>query len=263
MKRFFTLAVLALLPLMAMAQPKVVGHRGCRFDGPFENTLASMKVALDAGVDAIEFDINLTCDDQVIVFHGPGIPGPGNLDIHHITFAEARKIMLPGGHQMPTLEEWLAEAARHPEVRFILEFKRQLTPERETMLVEKGMAIVRKCGMTSQIEYTAFGSHICDAVKRVDPSAKVIYLESGVHVHDAQWARDKGYEGISYDLNGFLNNPWIADQARRLGVETTLWLVNDYEVADWAVRHGIDWISSDHPEKLAPYVRAVKAYRRP
>ena len=63
MRRFFTLAVLALLPLMAMAQPKVVGHRGCRFEGPFENTLASMKVALDAGVDAIEFDINLTSDE--------------------------------------------------------------------------------------------------------------------------------------------------------------------------------------------------------
>ena len=262
MKRLFSLLALVLLSLSAMARPKVVGHRGCRFEGPFENTLASMKVALDAGVDAIEFDVNLTSDDQVIVFHGPKIPGTDDLDIRDVTLAQARKMVLPGGHQMPTLEEWLAEAAGYPGGKLILEFKHQLTPERETMLVEKGMAIVRRCKMTSRIEYTAFGTHICNTVKRVDPAAKVIYLQSGFHVHDARWARENGYDGISYDLNAFLNNPRIVDQARRLGIETTLWLVNDYEVADWAIRHGIDCISTDHPEKLAPYIRAVKTYRQ-
>lgn len=262
MKRIFSLIILALLPVLASAQPKVVGHRGCRFDGPFENTMASMKVALDAGVDAIEFDINLTADDRVIVFHGPKIPGTDGLDVRNITFKEARKIVLPGGHQMPTLEEWFEEARKHPETQFVLEIKHQLTPERETLLVEKAMEIVRKCKMEGQIEYTAFGSHMCDAVKAVDKNAKVIYLSSGVHAHDAAWAKEKGYEGISYNLDCFLNNPWLVDQARELGIETTLWLVNDYEVADWAIRHGIDYISSDHPEKLTPYINAVKTYRR-
>ena len=261
MKRICTL-LLMLLPIWAMAQSKVVGHRGCRFEGPFENTMASMKVALDAGVDAIEFDINLTADDQVIVFHGPKIPGTDGLDIRNITFKEARQIVLPGGHQMPTLEEWFDEARKHPETKFILEIKHQLTPERETVLVGKAMAIVRKCKMEGQIEYTAFGTHMCDAIKAVDKNAKVIYLSSGVHAHDAAWAKEKGYEGISYNLDAFLNNPWMVDQARELGIETTLWLVNDYEVADWAIRHGIDYISSDHPEKLTPYINAVKIYRQ-
>lgn len=254
-------SILCLAAAVAMqAQPKVVGHRGCRFDGPFENTLASMKLAQKAGVDAIEFDVNLTSDDKVIVFHGPVVPGLEK-DIRKITFAEARAAKLPGGHRMPTLEEWFGQGRKFPEIKLIIEFKNQLSPEKETMLIEKTMAVVRRMKMEAQVEYTAFGRFKCLEVHRIDPAAKVIYLQSGVGVHDAAWAAEMGFNGISYDLNAFLNNPQIADEAKRLGIETTLWLVNDFEVADWAILHGIDYISSDHPEKLVPYMEAVRTYR--
>ncbi len=39
-----------------------------------------------------------------------------------------------------------------------------------------------------------------------------------------------------------------AAEAKALGIETTLWLVNDLEVAAWARKHGIDYISSDFPQ---------------
>ena len=261
MKKFVLILTLVIPAFFASAQPKVVGHRGCRYDGPFENTIASMKLAQAAGADAIEFDVNLTSDDQVIVFHGPKVPGVEK-DIRKMSFADARKVVLPGGHRMPTMDEWFRQGEKHPEITLIVELKAQLSAEKDSILVKKTLEAIRKAGLEGKVEFTAFRSAMCDEIRRQAPSAKIIYLQSGVNVHDAAWAKEKGYNGISYDLNAFLNNPDIVAQARELGIETTLWLVNDYEVADWAILHGVDYISSDFPEKLVQYIDAVKAYRK-
>lgn len=260
MKRILTVVFALSAVLLVQAQPKVVGHRGCRYPGPFENTIASLKVAQNAGVDAVEFDINLTSDGKVIVFHGPAVPGEDK-DIREMTFAQARKVVLPGGHRMPDLHEWFEQARKFPDIRLIIEIKKQFDREKETELVKKTIETVHKEGMAPYVEYTAFGEHICDEVLRLDPDARIIYLHKGTSIKDAAWAKAKGYHGISYDLNGFLNHPEIAAQAQELGIETTLWLANDFEVASWAILHGIDYISTDFPEKLVPYMKAVKAFR--
>lgn len=247
MKRTLISLFLITCAFAALAQPKIVGHRGCRFDGPYENTLASLAFALEAGVDAVEFDVQLTSDDKVLVFHGPTVPGL-DADIRRTSFADARKVVLPGGHQMPTLKEWFAGAKAYPDIPLILEIKKQLSAEKEAILVDKVLDEVQKCKVQGRVEYTSFSETACDRILSKQPDAKIIYLASGVYVPSAAWARDKGYKGISYDLNGFLNHPGIAAEAKALGIETTLWLVNDCEVADWAAAHGIDYISSDHPE---------------
>lgn len=237
----------ALLLSCTAPGPRIIGHRGCRFDGPYENTLASLRYALDAGVDAVEFDVQLTSDNKVLVFHGPRIPGLES-DIRDTPFAQARDVVLPGGHRMPTLEEWFDEARKDPGIPLIMEIKKQLSPEKEAMLVDLAMEAVGLLKVEDRIEYTSFSESACDRILAKDPSAKVIFLASGVYVPTAAWAKEKGYRGISYDLNGFLNHPEIAAEAKALGIETTLWLVNDLEVASWARKHGIDYISSDFPQ---------------
>ncbi|KAA3632461.1 MAG: glycerophosphodiester phosphodiesterase [Proteobacteria bacterium] len=54
-----------------MKKPKLMitqGHRGARGMLP-ENSLAGIAYAIDAGVDRVEIDINLTADDALIVVH--------------------------------------------------------------------------------------------------------------------------------------------------------------------------------------------------
>ena len=267
MKRKFATFFLAALCTAAFAQPKVVGHRGCRFNTPdapetplYENTISSLKFAQELGIYAAEFDVQLTSDEKVIVFHGTEVPGTGGRDIRTMTFREARSVVLPGGHRMPTIEEWLEQAAKCPEVKIICEIKKQTTRERETKAVEQVMAAVKKMKMEFMVEYTAFSEWICAEIHRIDPSAKVLFLDSGVFVKTPEYAAERGYNGISYDYNGFMNHPDYVARAKKLGLETTLWIVNDYEAIDWAVRHGIDFVSSDHPELAKGYVDAISDY---
>ena len=261
--RKLILAIIALVCLgaLAQAQPKVVGHRGCRdVEGQFENTVQSLKYAQEVGVDAVEFDVQMTADGKIIVFHGPNLPD-GSGSIYDLTFEQARAYKLPYGLQMPTLEEYFKQAKKYPDIPVILEFKKQSTEARNRAMVEQAIAVVRKMKMGKQVEYTTFSETVCRMIREVDPEAKIIYLMGGVHVKDAAYAKSKGYDGISYDLNAWLNRPEVAAQAQKLGVETTLWMANDYEVIDWAVRHGIDYISTDFPEKAVKYVKAIKEYR--
>jgi glycerophosphoryl diester phosphodiesterase len=51
---------------------KIIGHRGAK-DLASENTLASFKAALSAGVDELEFDLRVTSDGAVVVNHDPFI----------------------------------------------------------------------------------------------------------------------------------------------------------------------------------------------
>ncbi|MBQ2526842.1 MAG: glycerophosphodiester phosphodiesterase, partial [Bacteroidales bacterium] len=186
MKKLLLSIAVALTCLSAAAQVRVVGHRGCRFNTPaepetplYENTLAALKFAQGLGIYAAEFDVQLTSDGKPIVFHGPVVPGIKK-DIHEITFDEARAAKLPGGNRMPTLEEYFKQAKKNPAMKIICEIKRQPTPEGETSLVEQTMALAAKMKMQDQIEYTSFSEWACAEIKRVDPSVKVIFIESGL-----------------------------------------------------------------------------------
>ena len=48
----------------------VIGHRGNRAHAP-ENTLESLRQALALGVDAVEFDLRVSRDGQLVVMHDP------------------------------------------------------------------------------------------------------------------------------------------------------------------------------------------------
>ncbi len=261
MKKFLLLS-LFLTTIVSFAQPKVVGHRGCRdVPGLFENTIASLKYAQQIGVDAVEFDLQMTADNKIIVFHGPQIPGCDKT-INELTFKEARNIKLPGGFQMPTLEEYFKQAKKYPDIEIVLEFKKQSTLERNQKMVSDAMDLAEKMKIGKQIEYTTFSETICRLIKERDPQAKVIYISTGVHVKDAAYAKEQGYDGISYNLDAWMNRPEVVEQAKELGVETTLWLANHYEVIDWAVRHGIDYISTDFPKQAVDYMKSIENYNK-
>src|SRR5512139_2686581 len=58
-----TLSLFAHLP-----RPTIFAHRGASAYAP-ENTLAAFQMAIQQGADALELDVKLTADGQVVVIH--------------------------------------------------------------------------------------------------------------------------------------------------------------------------------------------------
>ena len=92
---------------------------------------------------------------------------------------------------------------------------------------------------------------------RLQPDAVVVYVSSDMAAMSPAEAKKRGYGGLSYQLNVLMNRPELVDEANRLGIATTLWMVNDCELIDWAARHGITYC----PDKAEAYLEAVAAYK--
>ena len=55
---------------MTTKPPEIHGHRGARGLYP-ENTLASIRAGIDCGCDAIEVDLCVSADNQLVIHHDP------------------------------------------------------------------------------------------------------------------------------------------------------------------------------------------------
>ena len=53
---------------MSLNKCLIIAHRGESYDAP-ENTLSAINLAWEYGADAIEVDIRISKDRQIVVFH--------------------------------------------------------------------------------------------------------------------------------------------------------------------------------------------------
>ena len=107
-------------------RPRIFAHRGLTYSGEIqvadENTLESFQLALAAGADYLETDIQVTKDKIPVLFHDTDLKrlvGKKTL-IADLTLSELKQIRLPHSGQIPTLAEALT---RFPEAKFNLDLK--------------------------------------------------------------------------------------------------------------------------------------------
>ena len=55
-----------------------------------------------------------------------------------------------------------------------------------------------------------------------------------------------------------MNRPELIDRMNEIGVESTLWIVDNPEIVDWAVKHKVDFISSNFPDRNKTYLDALR-----
>jgi glycerophosphoryl diester phosphodiesterase len=103
-------------PPCAMPERGVCAHRGAMATHP-ENTLAAFQEAVRLGAHMIEFDINLTKDERIVLMHDPTVDRTtdGSGRVTDLTFEEIRRLDAGAwkgtrfsGERVPTLEETLS-----------------------------------------------------------------------------------------------------------------------------------------------------------
>ena len=89
-------------------RPLIFGHRGSPTTIT-ENTLESFEKAIDEGVDALEFDIRLTKDKQIVIFHDSNLNRLAgiNTKIQDLTYEQLQEIKLEQGQIIPRLNDFV------------------------------------------------------------------------------------------------------------------------------------------------------------
>ena len=84
----------------------VVGHRGA-MGHALENTIESVKKAIELNVDGIEIDVFKSKTGELVVYHDPFLSRLSNSNafIEQISLDSIKKIELIGGYFIPTLKE--------------------------------------------------------------------------------------------------------------------------------------------------------------
>lgn len=259
MKRIFILMAALLVGLTAVAQPKIVAHRGYwRTDGSAQNSITSLQKAAAVGCYGSEFDVWLTADGVPVVFHDATIDG---IRIEDTTFATLMNHRLQNGEFIPTLQQYLTEGSKIEGCQLILEIKPHRNEVRDKRIADMCVELVRSLGLEKKTEYISFSKVVCQRLHEITPDSKVAYLNG--ELSPAQ-IKEMGLTGIDYNEKVFVKHPEWLQEAKQLGVEVNVWTVDGEENLRHHVNlEGVDLITTNDPEILKGILAEQEAARQP
>ncbi|MFF8972021.1 glycerophosphodiester phosphodiesterase [Streptomyces sp. NPDC014995] len=140
-----------------------VAHRGAPYRFR-ENTLDSLRSALDLGADAVEIDVRLTGDGVPVLLHDDTLKRLWEQDRPLLSLSAAEVRGLTGGG-VPTLAEALAATEGS---RVMLD----LPGTRDVRTARRVVDVVREAGAADRVYYCA-GATAMLAVRAADPAAEI------------------------------------------------------------------------------------------
>ena len=229
------------------AQPKVIAHRGY-WTAPesAQNSIASFTKADAIGVFGSEIDVWLTADDKLIVNHDRIYKGT-DVNMEKATAKEITAIVLPNGENIPTFDAYLKLVASKPNTRLILEMKSLSDLKREDLATEKIVKALRKYNLLDRTDIIAFSINACLAFKKLMPDGRIFYLNGDLAPRSI---KKLGLTGIDYSMSVLRNNPKWVEQAHKEGLEVNVWTVDTEEDMRYFIDLGVDYITTDYPERL-------------
>ena len=224
----------------------IVAHRGfwtCDSAGFAENSIASLKAAQDNGFWGSEFDVHITTDDVILVYHNNDVEGV-RIDTHeYADFAEHR---LANGEKIPTLDEYLTQGEKSSTTVLVLELKEEITMEREDALLEKTVEALRNHYLLdpSRVIFISFSKYLCDRIANEYPEFINQYLEGDFTPEELS---EFGINGFDYHIKPVLNDSTIVERAHALGMSTNVWTVDKPEQMKLFADKGVDAITTNQP----------------
>ena len=240
------LAMVILSSLSMKAQALIIAHRGYWKTNPVtpQNSIQSLKNADKIKAFGSEFDVHLSLDGVLVINHDEDHEG---MIIEKSKFEDLKKVTLSNGETIPTLEDYLKEGSKLSNVRLVIELKPLQSPERETEMVNKGIDLVKKMNLSEKVDWISFSLHICKEMKRVEPNFKVQYLKGDL---SPTQLKAENIDGLDYHFKILLANPTWIPEAKKMGLITNSWTVNDPKVYLELKKMGIDLVTTDIPEEL-------------
>ena len=239
----------------AFAPNPVIAHRGAwKKNNLPENSIASLRQAVQLGCTGSEFDIWMTADDSLVINHDPVY---NKLPVEKTNFSELSQTKLANGESLPTLREYLlAGLENNTQTMLVLEIKPSLTSgERGKLVAERVVELVRELNARAMVAYISFDYEILKRVLQVDPQARTQYLKGDIAPE--QLKQDK-MNGLDYHFSVFKKQSDWVQEAKKNKLVLNAWTVNDSAEMNHLLDQGFDYITTNEPELLFDIWRSRK-----
>lgn len=239
-------AALAVISMNLRSEVTVTAHRGASTVAP-ENTLAAFQAAIDAGADAIEFDVRLSADGAVVVFHDSDfrrIAGDPRAVVD-TPLAAMRDVDVGSwfgpafsGERIATLAEALAFI--DGRARALVELKPD--PHNASALLAAVLADVERGGHGADVILASLSPDLVRAARTAAPDAQLALFANAALPGTA---RRTDFDMLG--LNHLQADVRAVADARRRGYRLQVWTVNDPTRMARYMDLGVDDISTDVP----------------
>ncbi|OQY92704.1 MAG: hypothetical protein B6D39_04325 [Anaerolineae bacterium UTCFX2] len=235
-----------------LPKPAIIAHRGASASAP-ENTLAAFKLALHQGADAIELDVKLSADKNVVVMHDSTVDRttPMKGRVRDFSITDLRR-MDAGSHfdiafkgePVPTLEEVLKAVGLITVLN--IELTNYATPFDE--LPARVAELVRQYKLTQRVFFSSFNIVALRRIQQNLPEVPVGLLTP------------RGWKGaLIQSLPGFIIDyqslhPELTDataeliqKAQKQSRKVFVYTVNREQDIERLFQSGVDGIFTDDP----------------
>lgn len=227
------------------ASNPVVAHRGAwKTKSLPENSIASLRAAIDLGCTGSEFDVRMTADDSLIINHDPAWH---NLIIEKSKYAELTQYPLSNGEKLPTLREYLLEGARNNQHTYLVcEIKpSEISKERGKRIAARVLALIQELRVEKRVVYISFDYDILKKILELAPEAHTQYLEGD---RNPEQLKADGVRGADFHHSVYREHAEWVDMARRNHIFLNAWTVNEKSDMEWLMNTGFDYITTNEPE---------------
>jgi glycerophosphoryl diester phosphodiesterase len=232
-------------------KPLVVAHRGASIEQP-ENTIEAFEAALDAGADAVEFDVRMTADGHAVVMHDPDVSRTtdGTGLVSEMTLEEIRTLSIP------TVEDALrclsGRAAADIEIKN-LSGEPGFTPDREAA-VEATLDALDAVGFSGQVIVSSFNPASIAHSRALRPEVPTgLLTEYEVGAEEALTrAREHGHPWVLPFVSKVLEaGDGFADRVHAGGALLGVWIADDPETARRLFDLGVDAVATNDPRAIS------------
>lgn len=231
-------------------KPLIWAHRGASAYAP-ENTMPAFILADQMHAHAVELDVHLSRDGEVVVAHDETVDrvSDGTGLIVEKTLCELKALSFNRTHPdiaatLPTLEELLS---------FLQDTQMSVNIELKTNVFlyegieQKVAALVERCGMKSRTIYSSFNHYSLMQLRQIDPNARIgLLYECGI-VDPWMYANRLHANAIHPNYLA-LRAPGVVAACEAHGVAVHPWTVNDTDSMCELAQLGVHAIITNKPD---------------
>ena len=224
---------------------EVIGHRGAAGLEP-ENTLRSVRRAIELGVDRVETDVRVSKDGRLVIMHDETVDRTtnGHGYVSELTFDELRSLDAGMGEKIPTLKEILEFTMGKAKLEIELK-----VPE----ATEPTIQLVEELNAEKDVIVISFIHDLLERVHDLSPNIKTGALFFDVPKDILQRALKVHASSIHVYYRNV--NSELVREAHRNGLEVAVWNPNKIEDMREMIGLDVDAIGSDRPDILIQLLR--------
>lgn len=231
-----------------------IAHRGAAGYCP-ENTMAAFKHAIELGATAIETDVQMTADGQLVLIHDESLKRTAGSPkwVKDVTLAELKELDAGSWYneafkdeRVPTLDELLS-LIKPTKLVVNIELKNGIVqyPNIEEAVIEA----VGRFGLGDRIIISSFNHYSLVKCKQLAPEIRtgILYMEGLFEPWD--YAATVGADAL-HAVHVAVIPEWVAKAATR-GMVYHPFTVNDPAEMRRLIDAGVAGIITDYPDRLA------------